>query len=59
MSTIINQLNRRLESDLHEINHESLNSTFVGYSNLYRQSNASDGPRRTGRRFPSLHIRYS
>ena len=38
MSTIINQLNRRLKSDLHEINHESLNSTFVGYSNLYRQS---------------------
>lgn len=38
MSTIIDQLNRRLKSDLHEINHESLNSTFVGYSNLYRQS---------------------
>lgn len=38
MSTIIDQLNKRLKSDLHAINHESLNRTFVGYSNLYRQS---------------------
>ena len=38
MSTIINKLNSWLKSDLHEINHESLNSTFAGYSNLYRQS---------------------
>ena len=38
MVTIIEQLNKRLKADLHAINHESLNSTFVGYSNLYRQS---------------------
>lgn len=38
MQTIIDQLNNRLEVDLQPIDHESLNSTFVGHSNLYHQS---------------------
>ncbi|TVV15512.1 phosphotransferase [Lactobacillus gasseri] len=35
---LIEKLNQKLQSNLKPINHESLNKTFVGYSNLYQQS---------------------
>lgn len=38
MLQIIDQLNQRLQADLRLINHESLNNTFVGYSQLFQQS---------------------
>lgn len=36
--TLVEKLNQELHSNLKPINHESLNKTFVGYSNLYKQS---------------------
>lgn len=38
MLRIIDQLNQRLLADLQLINHKSLNNTFVGYSQLFKQS---------------------
>ena len=35
---LLEKLNQKLQSNLKPIDHESLNKTFVGYSNLYQQS---------------------
>lgn len=35
---LIEKLNQKLQSNLKPIDHESLNKTFIGYSNLYHES---------------------